>query len=68
LGILKVNHLIPEMCLGNPPDANKEASGDEEKEQEGFQALFPIQEELRNTSLSQNKQRSSEPSLGLAYV
>src|SRR6202140_436714 len=32
LGILKVNHLVPEMVLGNPPDANKERSGDEQKE------------------------------------
>jgi hypothetical protein len=37
LGILKgVNHLVPEMVLGNPPDANKERSGDEQKEQQGF--------------------------------
>jgi hypothetical protein len=42
LGILKVNHLIPEMALGNPPDANKEGSGEEQKEQEGFQPLLTI--------------------------
>jgi hypothetical protein len=38
------------MGLGNPPDANQECSGDEQKEQEGFRALLPIQEELPNTS------------------
>ena len=61
LGILKVNHLVPEMVLGNPPDANKERSGDEQKEQQGFRARLSLQEELLNTSSDGNKHRYAGP-------
>jgi hypothetical protein len=43
------------MGLGNPPDANQECSGDEQKEQEEFQAALPIQEELGNTCSDRNR-------------
>ena len=42
LGILKINHLIPEMVPGNPPDANKEGSSDKQKKQQKFQARLRI--------------------------
>jgi hypothetical protein len=49
------------MVLGNPPDANKERSGDEQKEQQGFRARLSLQEELLNTSSDGNKHRYTEP-------
>lgn len=63
LGILKVDHFIPKMNLGNPPDANKEGKCDQQKEQEGFEPLLAIQEELRNSSLDRNQQESASNQL-----
>jgi hypothetical protein len=44
------------MGLGDSPDANQEGSGDEQKEEEGFEAIFPIQEEPRKTSSNRNRE------------